>query len=308
MYSNNIKLSVSYVEFINNVDKLMFNVLYSPNEGYTLLHSKEAVFEFDNCIKKFTQEAQNIKKDSKIDNAQDIIDLKTKKLIKQMKTHYDKEFLIWIDDTYKDALENILTFAFSQKKNRHELINVYNEAMYLISWYKNVKNLGNDAKKALIDELNSKFQRVLKAKNEEYYKEKAKIKTDEKYFIKLYNLILSNEKEFINIDEENFKTKLNDNDIQFFKTIKNNLQNYKRTSQKDEIYLINSAITCLNLVEDEDKYSFIKDIVNDFTLFLAQNKTLKEEDKIKIVKKRLQIFGSKNNRKSALDYYIKQIT
>jgi len=124
--------------------------------------------------------------------------------------------------------------------------------------------------------------------------------------MKIWNLVLENEKEFLALDFSKKIQKLNNHDIKYFENIKNTFSTYRKTAQIDELNLIQSAIKHLKLKENELIYDFIKQINNDFILKSQSEKTLLEEEKVKLIKRRMALFKDKST--TSKDYFDKLIT
>ena len=94
------------LEFINRLNNLNFELLYSQNSGYTTLKSKEAMKSAKDIISKFDYESSKIAKDYDFKNIDLIINDKRKEIINQIKKHYEEETLNWTKSVFDDMREN----------------------------------------------------------------------------------------------------------------------------------------------------------------------------------------------------------
>lgn len=306
MEIRNILESTSYLEFINELDELVYNLLYSPEGGYTLLNSKEAVEAAQGVIEKFNNEAVKILKKVNFKNAQDIVEDKKQELLTLINKHYKKQALIWAEAVYSDMIENCLLSISINKDNKENIDKMYNRALCAISWLKEVRGLSELEQKGLIEKFNDDFAQALYSKDEDYLPNQSPKKSDALLFLEIRSLIINNEERFLGLDLNEYSQCLNEEDLKFFNRLKAEINTYKKVSIKDEINLIDSAIELLNLQNDNEKYEFIKEVDSDFTLFFINNKKLVEEDKISLIKKRINLF--KDMLKNQKTYYKKLLT
>lgn len=302
----NIIMSAEYLEFINKLDNIAYEILYSDENGYINLTSKEAVFEAKNKILEFEKKIEILKKDVFFENSGDIIKSKREKLAKEVKKHYEKQALLWCEEIYEETIENILTEILINKDDKETIDINFQKALSLISWIVEVKGLNEYEENLLLNDFNQKFDKTLKNKRVDFVS-KMPEKSDESLFLKFYNLIISNEEEFLNIIFEEYSQKLITLDINYLKQLQNELKTYKNTQIKDEILIILSGVDILNLKNDKDKYDFILQVRNDFSSFKFENKKITKEDKISLVKTRIQIFKENLNSKNSLNYFKKLI-
>ena len=124
---NNINLlsGISYVEFINNIDNLINELLYSPDNGYTALYSKNAVMSAQKVLDKFNHESQKLKRQVDFPDSDKIIDEKRADLIKQIKKHYEAQQLAWADEVYGNMLENCFLQASIFKDDKEVKDKIY---------------------------------------------------------------------------------------------------------------------------------------------------------------------------------------
>ncbi len=306
MEINNILLATNYLDFINQIDALVWELLYSPDGGYTLLSSKDAVLEAQRVVEKYDYESSKIVKKTDFKDAQNIIKDKRKELITQIDKHYQKEALCWADNVYRDLIENCLLCVSINKENKESVDKLYNRALCAISWIKEVKCLNEQEQNALVEKFNDEFYAALYSNDEDNLLNRPAQKTDSALFLELRSLILDDEKSFLSLDLNTLMRDLSQLDMAFFTKLKNDLTTYKKTSIKDEIMLVDSAINVLKLQNNEEKYQFIKQIDDDFLLFLTTNKKIDEEDKISLVKRRIDIYKDRFNKESK--YYKNKLT
>lgn len=298
----NVVKSANYLDFINKIDMLIHELLYSE-QGYTMLKSKEAIKNASDVVQTFENEAQKLINEFEISKGFDIVENKKLELQTQVKKHYDKQIFVWVDEIFEELVENSL-FSLSLDKEKADLIE--NRIMCAISWVCEIKEFDEAQKNALIEQMLSKIRQTLISNDEDYIPSYSPQKSDNSLFLKLRNLVIENEDEFLQIDLSKFVQKLSKNDMNYFLSLKNTLKTSKNTSIKDEINLVNSAIEVLKLKDDDEKFDFIKQVNNDFNLFIELNKKIEDKDKIDIVKKRIKIYS--NDNKKSNDYYKKQLT
>ena len=85
---NNLAKNIKKVEFINNLDNLINELLYSKNNGYINLSSKEAVDGAIEVIEQFDNEVLKLCDEVDFENLDEIIQEKKNELIYQIKKHY----------------------------------------------------------------------------------------------------------------------------------------------------------------------------------------------------------------------------
>jgi len=302
MEENNIVISTCYLEFINNLDNLLWELLYSQS-GYMNLKSKEAVIEANKILERFDFEANKLKKDVDFEKADEIIEEKREEFIEIVKNHYQKQAVIWANDIYENLLDNCLLNVTLHKNNPDMVDKIYNRALSGVSWISEVNKFSAEDKKILSDILNKEFKNALNSKDSDFVPLLKAEKSDPKLFVELRELVLKDENKFVSADFEKFSSNLAQDDILFLNKIKNDLKTFKRTSAKDDILMINSAINLLKLRNFEDKYKFIKEVDGDINIFLSKNKSIDEKDKIEIIKRRLQLFKDYKNPEEVSSYY-----
>ena len=113
--------------------------------------------------------------------------------------------------------------------------------------------------------------------------------------------IIKNPKEFTQIKLSDFTSKISAYDMSCFKKMQNELLTYKKTELTDEINLIDTSIELMELKDESEKYKFIKEVYNDFNRYRIKNKQLEEEDKLKLIKRRMKLFPK--NGKSSGKYF-----
>ena len=306
MNKSDLLTTVSYLEFVNNVDNLVFDLLYSSKDGYTGLLSKNAVMSAKDYFERFNHEAEKLKKNIDFDCADKIIDEKRNNLIKQMKKHYDTQILSWADEVYQNVLESCFLQAAVFKDDKNMCDKIYAKILSCISWICNVHNYSDDKMSRMISLNINKFNDALNTQDKDYIPKVPLQKTNPAFYLELRSLILTDKDKFLSVDFNSLDEKLNSEDIQQFNRIKRDIQTSKVNSIKDDILLINSAIDVLKIKKDEDKYNFIKLIRNDFSNF--NDEKLDEEGKIEIIKRRMQLFKNSLNNDAVSDYFKSKIT
>ena len=75
MFDKNVILSARYIDFINKLDLLVRNLLFS-DDGFIQLESKNAIDNYEKFIEKFDNEVLNLKKDIDFHNIDSVIQSK----------------------------------------------------------------------------------------------------------------------------------------------------------------------------------------------------------------------------------------
>jgi len=300
---NNIISSVSYLEFVNKISSLINELLYSPNNGYILLKSKNAVEGYESFLKKYDSETDKLVKEYDIPNAHDFIKQKRKTLLIAIEKHFSSEAQVWIDEVFNDLIDNILFDLSIDKQNSQKY---FEDILKAIDWFCEIKTLENEDKVALVDKYSSEFKKVLQANNLDYIPKANPQKSDSEEFVRLWNMILDDEEEFLKNDFEKSFQKLSQKDYSYFLNLKAKLLTDKRIAIIDEIFLIKTSLEILNLKNSNEVYDFICQLNSDFELSFKQNKTISEEEKIKLIKRRISLFKDKNLKSK--EYFKKLIT
>lgn len=299
----NIISNISYLECVNNINSLINELLYSPDNGYIYLKSKDAIENFEKVIENFEYEVSKIIKKYSFNDSQKYINFKKNELIQVMRKHYNEQIPIWASEVFDILIDNLM-FKISVDKNQSEII--WNYLLQAIEWVSDVKKMDNYSKNLLTMEIKKEFLTNLKSNNPDLIQKTNPKNSDVGEFFRLWNLILDNEEEFISLDFSQFSTKLSNLDIRYFENIKTKLKTYKKTAQIDEINLIKSAFELLGLKEETLKYKFVSKINDDFFNTLEQKKVLLEQDKIELIKRRIALFQDEKN--GSLDYFKNLIT
>ena len=130
-------------------------------------------------------------------------------------------------------------------------------------------------------------------------------KTDSVEFVKIWNSI-KNVEEFLNLNLDGLTAKLSQDDMSYFQNLKVQLSGFQKVAALDEIDLINTSLEISKIQTDDKKYDFISQINRDFAFHLKQNKNLNEEEKIKLIKRRIKLFCDENE--NCKMYYKQLIT
>ena len=290
MQINDIIKSANYIDTVNKIDNLINELLYSQEIGYINMTPEEAVQNAQSIIDKFNYESDKIIKESNLSNCSDLIKNKKDELIKTVKNQYEKQAVLWAREVFNHSIDNLILKLAVNKNNPDDTEKVYCEIHYLINWLTEAEKLTQEEKNALLNEINSSVQNVLNTPDENYIQNDSPLVSDENLFMEFFNLISSDINSFLAIDFNNYKLRLTNSDIAYFQTLKNRL-NINKTEVIDEINLENYALKLLNLKTNSEKYEFIKEIIDDFSL----NKNSKPEDKIPVVKRRLELFKNKES-------------
>lgn len=294
---------VTCLECVNKIESLINKILYTPSVGFLFLKSKNALVEKENFIKKFEYETDKICQELKISINSEFLNKSRNKFVHLLNLHCEKQFLFWIDEVFDDYVSNLL-FELSLDKTKVNVIN--SKISNLIKWYSDVKSLNNDDISKISHMLNEKINEILNKSEDDYLKAFQENKTDYKTYNDLWSLACEDVDGFLKIDLSSYLHLLNNQDVKFFQGLFSKLNCYKKTETLDELKLINSALKISKILDFKQKYDFITDIKNDFVCHLERNKNISEEDKIRIVKRRMEIFKKNNIKKD--DYFLSIIS
>ena len=297
MEIKNIIKSTNFLDFVNNMDDLALEILYDPDSGYVNLTSKRAIDEAQNKLKYFDENIEKLIEKTNLDNTDKIIKEKREFLISVIKKHYKEQALVWCDEVYRNSMENCKTIIALNKDNKQIADNTFQKAIAMISWLSDIKKLSTKEENILFEQFNKELDEIIKSNG--YKLLKPRTKSDETVFLDLFNKI--KDRDFTNMDINSYSEDLTRYDLNYFKQIQTDLSTYKSTSIKDEIDIIQGAFSILNLKDNKEKYEFLKEVINDFMSFKAQNKKLSQEDKIHLIKHRVLIF------KDRINYFKNQI-
>ena len=308
MNNENLLTSISYLEFINNIDNLVFDLLYSPSGGFTGLSSKSAVLGAQGYLDKFNHEAEKIKSQVDFNNAEKIIEDKKDDLIKQIKKHYNTQVVAWADEVYQNMIENCFLQASVFRDDKDAQDKIYAKILSCVSWMANIHNLSDDEMSKIIKINLDKFYRALNSNDSDFIPKVSAQKTNPNCYLEIRDLILKDKDKFLTIDFNSLNDKLDASDIQKFNRIKNDIQTSKINPIKDDILLINSAIDVLKIKNNDEKYNFIKLVENDFYNSDVQTDKLDENKKIELIKRRMKLFKNSLNNDSISEYFKSRIT
>jgi len=294
--------SGEFVEKINQIDNLICDLLYSKNNGYINTKSKNALLEAENIISKFDYEAAKILKNVDYNEIEDILTDKKSELTTQIKNHYDIELENWIYELYQNMLENCFFFISINKENKAVTDKFYSRAISSVSWLCDILQIDDETKKTMIEKIDKEFKEIMIKTDNDYLPKINPIYSDVTIFLQLRNMIFEDIEAFLKLDFKQYISKLSNKDINYFNKLKTELL-INETLIKDDLLLVNSAIEVLKINSDEDKYSFIQKVIDDFNQ-LDNKKENTDEIKIKLVKKRIDIFKN-NNKNNTSDYFKK---
>ncbi|MBR1617481.1 hypothetical protein IJ670_04950, partial [bacterium] len=277
---------IKYLEFINSIDETSNNLLYSKTDGYILKTSKEAIENYSKIKQKFKEKISNLTQIYGINVATEVINEKTQEFYSVVDEHYFRQIKTWAREVFDKTIDNCAFKISSFKNNQQMVIREFQVAKNAIEW---INDFINVDKKSLIQETKAKLNNALKSKDIDFISKQNPEKSDISLFLKLREMILKDTNAFVKIDFSQYTEKLNLKDIGYLSKMQMKLKSGLFYEVKDEIELIDAAIEYLKKDETE-QYNFICAINEDF---ISSNQ-MTEEDKIKIVKKRLDKFKNPN--------------
>ncbi len=299
--------SVFYLDFINNLDKIFYELLYSSQNGYINLSSAGAVNEFDLYIQKFDYEASKISQNVDFANKNDIISSKKEEFIRELEKHFYKEAQNWAQEVFENQVDNILFSVGLNKDNAKILDALYTRAISLIGWLCQFGNFDKSISHALVKKFNSEYKEALKSNFNDYLPNEKTQKTQPDIFLKILKIYRENFDDFMSLDFYVCKQYISQEDLNYFVKLKDKSCTSEKTLYDDEIDLINCAVGILNLKADIHKYEFIKLVLNDFNNFLSQNKKITEEDKINLTKRRIELYKDALSNHTEFKYFKKKL-
>lgn len=300
--------SISYLEFINNLDDVFYNLLYSQQNGYINLHSKNAVNDFTSYVEKFDWEASKISDKINSANLTQVINNKKEDFIKELKKHYFEEVEVWVQEVFENLIQNIL-FSFSLNKDNKEVTDaLYNRALSAIGWFCEITQKSDEDRNLIVQKFNNDLNQTLNTSYSDYLPKQRTNKTNPTLFLKAVKMYRQNYEEFMSIDFANIQDEISQEDLSYLNSLKVKSISSEKNIKDDEIDLINCAISILNLKSDNHKYNFIKQLLRDFDNFNIQNKKITEDDKILLVKRRMELFKDSLSSKPEYKYYKKILT
>lgn len=297
----NIISDIRYLDFINKVNKISNELLYSPEDGYFYKKGKDAIDLKEKICEKFLFEINKIKNLSKISVENEILNKRKSLFFNNVKKHYISQICIWADEVFDEFVSNFLFELSLDKSKINEIIPQFEK---LINWYCVIRNLNETQSQNLKIEYNKKISNVLKNNDLDYIPKKDKNSTKPKRFLEIWNILLNDTQEFFIYKIDDVKDDLSQEDYNYFINLKNKLTTYKKDVFLDEILLIDVASKQISL-EADNKYQFIKSVINDFLCFCEKNKTINENDKITLIKRRIALYKDKLNNRT--QYYTQLI-
>ncbi len=299
--------SISNLEFINNLDDIFYNLLYSSQNGYINLHSKSAVNDFENYIEKFDWEVSKISDKINSSNIAQIINSKKKEFIAELEKHYEEEVQIWAQEVFDNFIQNILFSAGLNKTNTKYIDMLYERILSAINWLGDFRKFENEDKNILLEKINQEFNDSLRASFSDFMPKQRPNKTNPATFLKALKIYRENFEEFLLIDFQNNFHDISQEDLAYLNILKSKAMSSEKNIKDDEIDLINCALLMLNLKSDNLKYRFIKELLKDFDNFTMQNKKITEDDKISLTKRRLELFKDSLSSKQEYRYFKKKL-
>lgn len=297
--------SISYLEFINNLDDIFYDLLYSPQRGYINLHSKNAVNDFTSYIEKFDWEISKISDKISCTNLAQIVNLKKEEFINELKKHYFEEVKAWAQEVFENLLQNILFSAGLNRDKKENLDILYNRAISAIGWFGDIVKLDKETKNLLVEKFNNDFKDALNSSFSDYAPKQRPNKSNPSLFLKALKIYRDNYDEFMSIEFENTQEQISQEDLAYLNSLRTKSKTSEKNIKDDEVDLINCALSILNLKSDNHKYDFVKQLFKDFDNFNIQNKKITEEDKVLITKRRIELFKDSLSGKQEYKYYKK---
>ena len=292
-------MSIQYFDFVNQLDKMLNDLLYSSS-GYTSLLSKDAVDNYQNFLHKFDNEIIKMRQKHKIFDFDPFIKEKSNAFIRVLDKHCIVQSQSWAQEVYKETIDNCLFAASINKHDEFILKKLCNKAHMAINWIANIKKMNCDELKILKDKFRNDFLTAINSNDFDYLPENT-LKSDKKTYIALRNLILKDENNFLELNLQQYSSRLSKKDFSFFQKCQNDLQTFKKNILLEDLRLIDCALKILKINDINQQYDFLIQIDNDFTAFCYQNKKINEVDKIEILKKRIKLF--KDSSENNFDYY-----
>ena len=265
--------------------------MFSPQEGYCYLKAKDVIFQFSNFVSKFEFEADKILNNYNFSSKDEIVTDIKKDYLEILKKHYNKQIPIWSQEVFDEFIDNIF---FELSINKIKADEIYNQMLAAIDWLCRIQKLDIEKFIQISNKYKMEFDRILKTKDVDYLNDNQTRESDKTEFIKIWNLIFDDLKEFLEFDFSRVQGKLSLKDVGYFENIKSKLNSYKKTSILDELLMISSAVDEMNFKESEKIYDFIQQVNDDFVSFAQQNKILNEQNKTALIKRRIELFNDKN--------------
>ena len=306
MNKDDIVQETKYLELINGIDDIIFDLLYGEEGGYTKLSSKDIVLNSKKIIEKFNYEVQKTVSNSEFSDIDAIINEKREELIEFVYDFSNKNKQIWSQEVFDKFIDNSLLLAKINKNNHNKIEKILDKAYFLINWISDIQGFSLEKNKYLKDDLTKKIKNIISSKDADFLPEVNPDNTDYSVFLKLRDDLIKEEADKINIEE--FKNKLSRDDFNYFNKILNELKGFKKTQVLDDILLINTALSIIKTRTDKEKYDFIKEVDGDITIFLMKNKKIDEDEKLAVIKRRMKLFEDFSHRNTTSDYFKKLLT
>jgi len=287
--------SAGFMEFINKLDNLINNLLYSQDEGFVKLTSKDALDNAQNLIDKFNYESDKLSKEYSYPNVDEIIKNKRFELTAIIRQHTKKQALIWAQDVFEESVENLLFKASINADNKEETLKIYQDIKTTVLWISEIFEYNDKEKENLLSGVMKKLNNALNSSDSDFISLSNPDRTNYSVFLKLFNLILSDNDAFLSTNLQNYKEDLSQEDLNYFQKIQNSAKQNK-TKILDELNLINYALNKLKSNKEEDKYNFIIQVRDS----LSDVKDDSDENIAKLIKNRLLLFENKNRYLSGL--------
>ena len=297
MKIKDIILSSNYLDVINKIDSLIFEITYGEN-GYLALTSKGALEEYSKVVEKYKYEIEKITKYKDIKILEEVIKSKEEYFFNLLKEHYNKQAIIWAQDVYDDLITNAKISISLNKDDTRNFIECLNIGKKATTWICQIKNLSLKDEEKIFEKFLNDCKATMNSQDSDFIPKIKHVKTSPEIFMEFFNLASSKPDEFILANLLDKNDVISKEDLAILNKIREKLKTQKRTLQIDELKMINCAIDLISLKKNEEKY--------DFSNNQLKNQEISEEEKIKILKRRMQIFSE--NTKNKNNYYVNLLT
>ena len=119
MEIKSIIASISCLEFVNKINSLFNDLLYSSNDGYMYTKARQAIDSKDKILELFSFEADKIIKQTGFCDDNNIVAKKKKELVEIIDKHYCSQIPIWAQEVFQELVDNYL-FQLSLNKTKFQ--------------------------------------------------------------------------------------------------------------------------------------------------------------------------------------------
>ena len=285
----NVINSTSYIDTINKLDNLINELLYSKDNGYINLISKDALDNAQKVIEKFDFEADKIVRECCEDNIAEIANIKKQELTIEVKKHYKKQALDWSYNVFEQTIQNCILKASIHSKEKDITNAIFKNVIDIVEWISNVHDYSQNEKEDILNKIIARINSALNARDYDYLEKNSPEKSNCETYLKIRCLIKSDTNQFINLDLNNYKFELSIKDSAYFSRQINLLKSNKN-AVIDEIDLVDYFLNSANINDNEQKYQLISQIQDD----LASGENMDEKEKSEIIARRIAIFKDKD--------------